>query len=290
MPTPSCAFMRDFAIDRADGRRGRPARPDGLAPAGDAASRASSATARAWPRALGIDVVNRFRHADVAAGGEGAPFAPLYHRALAASLPQPVMVLNLGGVGNVTYIDGDTVIAFDTGPASALLDDFVLKRLGQRFDEDGALAASGTPDAALVARLMQHPYFQRPAPKSLDRNDFHAWAAAVEAHRRRRRRGDAGGVHGRLGRRRAAPCAERAAALAGDRRRPAQRHVHAHAAPRGSACRSIRSRPSAGTATSSRRSASATSRCARCAACRSACRRPRACRSPMPGGEFWKAA
>ncbi len=131
-------------------------------------------------RALGVDVINRFRHADVAAGGEGAPFAPLYHRALASALPQPVMVLNLGGVGNVTYIDGDTVIAFDTGPASALLDDFVLKRLGRRYDADGALAASGTPDKGLVEQLMRHPYFARPAPKSLDRNDFHAWAAAVD--------------------------------------------------------------------------------------------------------------
>jgi anhydro-N-acetylmuramic acid kinase len=90
------------------------------------------------------------------------------------------MVLNLGGVGNVTYIDGSVVIAFDTGPASALLDDFVLERLGQRFDKNGGLAASGTADALLVARLMKHPYFDRPAPKSLDRNDFHAWAAAVE--------------------------------------------------------------------------------------------------------------
>lgn len=138
--------------------------------------------------ALGLDVVNRFRHADVAAGGEGAPFAPLYHRALASTLAQPVMVLNLGGVGNVTYIDGDTVIAFDTGPASALLDDFVLKRRGERYDADGRLAASGTPDAALVERLMRHDYFTRPAPKSLDRNDFHAWAASVD------RMGDADGA------------------------------------------------------------------------------------------------
>jgi anhydro-N-acetylmuramic acid kinase len=130
--------------------------------------------------ALGIDVINRFRHADVAAGGEGAPFAPLYHRALASALEHPVMVLNLGGVGNVTFIDGETVIAFDTGPASALLDDFMLKRTGKPFDENGRLAGSGTPDSALVARLMLHPYFDRPAPKSLDRNDFHAWANAVE--------------------------------------------------------------------------------------------------------------
>jgi anhydro-N-acetylmuramic acid kinase len=131
-------------------------------------------------RALGIDVINRFRHADVAAGGEGAPFAPLYHRALASALEHPVMVLNLGGVGNVTFIDGETVIAFDTGPASALLDDFMRKRTGKPFDEDGRLAGTGTPDSALVARLMHHPYFDRPAPKSLDRNDFHAWANAVE--------------------------------------------------------------------------------------------------------------
>lgn len=129
---------------------------------------------------LGIDVVNRFRHADVAAGGEGAPFAPLYHKALASGLPQPLMVLNLGGVGNVTYIDGETVVAFDTGPASALIDDFVLRRRGQPYDKDGALAASGTVDTAVLAELMRNPYFDRPAPKSLDRQDFHARARIVE--------------------------------------------------------------------------------------------------------------
>ena len=105
-------------------------------------------------KTLGIDVVNRFRHADVAAGGEGAPFAPLYHRALAAKLPRPVMVLNLGGVGNVTYIDGETVIAFDTGPASALIDDFMLRRRGLPYDEDGKLAARGTIDAGVLADVM----------------------------------------------------------------------------------------------------------------------------------------
>lgn len=129
---------------------------------------------------LGIDVVNRFRHADVAAGGEGAPLAPLYHQALAASLDQPLMVLNLGGVANVTYLDGDTVVAFDTGPASALLDDFLLRRRGEPYDENGALAAACTPDFALLAQLLSHPYFARPAPKSLDRNAFHAWAAAID--------------------------------------------------------------------------------------------------------------
>ena len=129
---------------------------------------------------LGIDVVTRFRHADVAAGGEGAPLAPLYHKALAATLEQPLMVLNLGGVANVTYLDGATVVAFDTGPASALLDDFLLRRRGEPFDRDGALAASGFPDMELLAKLLSHPYFTRPAPKSLDRNAFHGWAAAIE--------------------------------------------------------------------------------------------------------------
>jgi anhydro-N-acetylmuramic acid kinase len=134
--------------------------------------------ARAAAR-LGIDTVSRFRHADVAAGGEGAPFAPLYHRALARALPQPLIVLNLGGVGNVTYIDGETVIAFDTGPASALIDDWVLNRRGLSFDAGGSLAASGTPDAAILAALMSNPFFARPAPKSLDRNDFHQRAGIV---------------------------------------------------------------------------------------------------------------
>ncbi|WP_246179702.1 anhydro-N-acetylmuramic acid kinase [Microvirga thermotolerans] len=131
-------------------------------------------------KVLGIDTVDRFRHADVASGGEGAPFVPLYHRALANGLEQPLMILNLGGVGNVTYIDGDTVIAFDTGPASALLDDFVLRRRGLAYDEDGRIAASGRADPRLVAEFMANPYFDRPAPKSLDRQDFHARAKGVE--------------------------------------------------------------------------------------------------------------
>jgi anhydro-N-acetylmuramic acid kinase len=129
---------------------------------------------------LGIDTVCRFRHADVASGGEGAPFVPLYHRALASRLPQPLMVLNLGGVGNVTYIDGETVIAFDTGPASALLDDFMLRRRGLAYDENGRFSASGTPDPTLVAAFMTNPYFDRSAPKSLDRQDFHGRAQGVD--------------------------------------------------------------------------------------------------------------
>lgn len=131
---------------------------------------------------FGVPTVSRFRHADVAAGGEGAPLVPLYHQALASALPKPLMILNLGGVANVTYLgDGGEVIAFDTGPASAMLDDFVRRRRGMSFDAGGRIAASGLSQSALVSRFLQHPYFDRPAPKSLDRNAFHDHAAAVEA-------------------------------------------------------------------------------------------------------------
>ena len=111
--------------------------------------------------ALGLDVVVEFRHADVAAGGQGAPFAPLYHRALAAAsaIAPPLMVLNLGGVGNVTYIDGDLVIAFDTGPASALIDDFVQRRRGIAFDDGGRIAASGRVDRGILDAMLANPFF-----------------------------------------------------------------------------------------------------------------------------------
>jgi len=128
--------------------------------------------------ALRIDVVSDFRSADVAAGGEGAPLAPIYHAAMAAGLERPLMVLNWGGVGNVTYLGpAGEIIAFDTGPANALIDDFVISRRGLAFDENGALGGSGRVDAAALADMMSDPYFDRPAPKSLDRNHFGAAAA-----------------------------------------------------------------------------------------------------------------
>jgi anhydro-N-acetylmuramic acid kinase len=130
-------------------------------------------------RLLGVAVVDGFRLADVAAGGQGAPLAPLYHRALFAAESAPLMVLNLGGVGNVTFLDGDTVIAFDTGPASALLDDLLTRRRGEAFDRDGALAAAGTPDAGVLAAFLADPFLARPPPKSLDRQHFQAHAERV---------------------------------------------------------------------------------------------------------------
>lgn len=127
-------------------------------------------------RATSIDVVHDFRSADVAAGGEGAPLAPVYHAALAAGLEQPVAVLNIGGVANVTWIGGTAaepvLIAFDTGPGNALIDDWVRRHGGRLYDEDGALAAAGSADRAALARLLDHGYFGRRPPKSLDRDAF----------------------------------------------------------------------------------------------------------------------
>jgi anhydro-N-acetylmuramic acid kinase len=124
-------------------------------------------------RRTGIPVVDDFRTADVAAGGQGAPLVPLYHRALAEALGKPLAVLNLGGVANVTWIGGDgTVIACDTGPANALIDDWVLARAGLPYDDGGRLARAGRVDETALARLLAHPFFDRPAPKSLDRDAF----------------------------------------------------------------------------------------------------------------------
>jgi anhydro-N-acetylmuramic acid kinase len=122
---------------------------------------------------LGIDVVADFRSADVAAGGEGAPLAPLYHAALAASLPKPLAVLNLGGVANLTWLGGDgAILAFDTGPGNALIDDWVRRRTGAAADLDGRLAGAGRPAPEPIARFLARPYFARRPPKSLDRDEF----------------------------------------------------------------------------------------------------------------------
>src|SRR5438132_3303425 len=133
--------------------------------------------AAALARAIHIPVMHDFRAADVAAGGQGAPFVPVYHRALAQSLGRegPLVVVNIGGVANITYIDGaDTLIACDTGPGNALLDDFMFRTTGQPFDTEGRLAAQGKPDEAWIAHALQLPFFARRPPKSLDRNDFAA--------------------------------------------------------------------------------------------------------------------
>ena len=121
----------------------------------------------------GIDVVCDLRRRDVAAGGQGAPLASLFHAALAAGLARPLAVLNVGGVANITWLGEDGAIsAFDTGPGCALLDDWMRRHGGQAFDEDGRLARSGEVDAAAIGRLLAEPYFSEAPPKSLDRNAF----------------------------------------------------------------------------------------------------------------------
>ncbi len=121
----------------------------------------------------GIRVVDDFRSADVAAGGQGAPFAPLYHAARAAGLDRPVAVLNVGGVANLTWIGrGGRLIAFDTGPGNALVDDWVAAHTGAAMDADGRLAAGGTVHEDVLTAMLDQPYFAAPPPKSLDRDDF----------------------------------------------------------------------------------------------------------------------
>lgn len=118
----------------------------------------------------GLPVVYDFRSADVAAGGEGAPLAPVFHAALAAGFATPLAVLNIGGIANVTWIGPDgALVAFDTGPGNGLLDDWVSARTGKPFDANGVLAARGHVHRDVLARLLAAPYFDRAPPKSLDR-------------------------------------------------------------------------------------------------------------------------
>jgi anhydro-N-acetylmuramic acid kinase len=136
----------------------------------------------AWlARRTGIDVVNDFRSADVKAGGEGAPLVPLYHTALVQESPAlalPVAVVNIGGVANVTYIARDTILAFDTGPGNAPIDDWAHRHTAKPVDEDGALASAGRVNDMALTQMLQHAFFARVPPKSLDRLDFGADAVA----------------------------------------------------------------------------------------------------------------
>ncbi len=139
--------------------------------------------------ALGVDVVWDFRSNDVALGGQGAPLAPFYHFACARWIgaDAPLAFLNLGGVGNLTWVDprkaapeaAGACLAFDTGPANAPIDDLLLARRGLARDEGGALAAAGRADEAVIAAFLEHPHFYRMPPKSLDRNAFAQLGAAI---------------------------------------------------------------------------------------------------------------
>lgn len=129
-------------------------------------------------RLIGIDVVNDFRGRDVAEGGQGAPLVPLFHALLAQGLDQPLAVLNLGGVANVTWIGAgagaieDRLLAFDMGPGNALLDDWAMRHTGHPVDRDGDLARRGRLDKGVLERLLADPFFSATPPKSLDRDAF----------------------------------------------------------------------------------------------------------------------
>jgi anhydro-N-acetylmuramic acid kinase len=122
-------------------------------------------------KALGVPVIYDMRAADVAAGGQGAPLVPTYHRALAKN--RPVTFVNIGGVANVTYIGADgALLAFDTGAGNALINDWIDRHLGKSHDEGGVIAARGHVSAPHLNAAMAHEFFNQRPPKSLDRNSF----------------------------------------------------------------------------------------------------------------------
>lgn len=135
----------------------------------------------------GINVVNDFRTADVKAGGQGAPLVPLFHAALFKDFPKPLSVLNIGGVANITYLGGvrkdlqktehrtqntEYILAFDTGPGNAMIDDLIYKHTGRRLDEDGQIASSGIVNNKVLEKLLADDFYSIEPPKSLDRNHF----------------------------------------------------------------------------------------------------------------------
>ena len=127
-----------------------------------------------FTKAIKRPLVYDFRSNDIAYGGEGAPLAPVYHRALAKrfGLKGDVVIVNLGGVANITVVRGDDLIALDTGPANGMMDLWMQKHQAGRYDKDGQLAAKGQIDPVGLETLLSHHYFQSPPPKSLDRYDF----------------------------------------------------------------------------------------------------------------------
>ncbi len=121
-----------------------------------------------------IPVVNQFRLNDMSHGGQGAPFVPIFHQALAKDLLKPLAVLNIGGVANITWMgpNTDNLLAFDTGPGNGLIDDWVRENTGLSWDEGGKIAAQGKVNNTILKSWLAHPYFNQPPPKALDRMTF----------------------------------------------------------------------------------------------------------------------
>ncbi|CTQ52477.1 Anhydro-N-acetylmuramic acid kinase [Roseibium album] len=131
---------------------------------------------QALANALKLPVIGDVRLADMASGGEGAPLVPVYHQALAKTLvgsdKEPLCFLNIGGVSNLTYVDGEDLLAFDIGPGNALLDDWVRRQGAGDFDEGGKISASGQVDVTRLREALKHQFLSEPGPKSLDRYSF----------------------------------------------------------------------------------------------------------------------
>jgi len=120
------------------------------------------------------DIIFNYRSDDIISGGQGAPLAPIYHKFIIEELKlePPSCIINIGGVSNLTYWDGNQLIGFDTGPGNALMDDYMLNIFNQNFDRDGIIASKGTPVEAEIKKFLQHEFFKTYPPKSLDRNRF----------------------------------------------------------------------------------------------------------------------
>ena len=133
----------------------------------------------------GVDVIADFRSRDIAAGGQGAPLVPAFHEARFGKPKTVRVVVNIGGIGNISVLHGDgRVSGFDTGPGNVLMDLWVARHTGKAYDEDGAFAASGKVDRQLLDILLDEPYFRQPPPKSTGRDLFHAeWLDSKLAQR-----------------------------------------------------------------------------------------------------------
>ena len=130
---------------------------------------------------LNIPVIFNFRMCDILNGGQGAPLTPIYHAArFSKAFQGPIAVVNIGGISNMTYIDGECVIACDTGPGNCLIDDMMIKYFSEEFDHEGRLALQGDVDSKFLAILMSDEFFNQAPPKSLDRNYFHKYLKSCE--------------------------------------------------------------------------------------------------------------
>ena len=123
---------------------------------------------------LNKDVIFNYRSDDIESGGQGAPLAPIYHKFIVENLKLelPCCILNIGGISNLTYWDGNELIGFDTGPGNALMDDYMSNLFNQNFDREGSIAAKGTPIEKEIKKMLQHNFFKTLPPKSLDRQEF----------------------------------------------------------------------------------------------------------------------